>query len=127
MKLALSSLAASLVWALVWIAAPVTVMAQGASSGDGITLYNAQHASLAKAWVDAFTRETGIKVTVRNGEDTELATRLCRKAMPHPPTCSLRRTRRQWSWSTRLNCLLQCPPIFWHKCQRISDRHPVIG
>ena len=84
MKLALSSLAASLVWALVWIAAPVTVMAQGVSSGDGITLYNAQHASLAKAWVDAFTRETGIKVTVRNGEDTELGNQIVQEGNASP-------------------------------------------
>ena len=32
-----------------------------------ITVYNAQHESLTKEWVDAFTAETGIKVTVRQG------------------------------------------------------------
>ena len=41
-----------------------------------ITVYNAQHESLTKEWVDAFTKETGIKVTLRNGDDTELANQI---------------------------------------------------
>ena len=84
MKLALSSLAASLVWALVWIAAPVTVMAQGASSGDGITLYNAQHPNLTKAWADGFTRDSGIKVTCGNGGDTELGNQIVQEGAASP-------------------------------------------
>ncbi|NMN98955.1 iron ABC transporter substrate-binding protein [Antrihabitans stalactiti] len=39
---------------------------------DEILVYNAQHESLTKEWIDAFTKETGIKVTVRQGGDTEL-------------------------------------------------------
>ena len=31
-------------------------------SAEGIVVYNAQHASLTQAWVEAFTKETGIKV-----------------------------------------------------------------
>ena len=49
--------------------APSSTLAQ---SSETITVYNAQHASLTKAWVDAFTAETGIKVTLRQGDDTEL-------------------------------------------------------
>ena len=41
-------------------------------SAEGIVLYNAQHVSLTRLWVEGFTRETGIKVTVRNGGDSEL-------------------------------------------------------
>jgi iron(III) transport system substrate-binding protein len=39
-------------------------------------IYNAQHESLTKEWIDAFTAETGIKVTYRQGGDTELGNQL---------------------------------------------------
>ncbi|NMD57184.1 MULTISPECIES: iron ABC transporter substrate-binding protein [Tsukamurella] len=64
--------------------ASLTITACG-SSGDGaapsssgaaggeLTLYNAQHDTLAKEWVEKFTAETGIKVTIRQGKDSELA------------------------------------------------------
>jgi iron(III) transport system substrate-binding protein len=66
---------ATLVWLLA--AAPATVLAQ-------ITVYNAQHASLTKAWVEGFERETGIKVTVRNGGDTELGNQLVQEGANSP-------------------------------------------
>ncbi|GAA1087974.1 iron ABC transporter substrate-binding protein [Tsukamurella spumae] len=44
----------------------------GAAGGD-LTLYNAQHDSLTKEWVAKFTEQTGIKVTIRQGKDSELA------------------------------------------------------
>lgn len=37
-----------------------------------IVIYNAQHESLTKAWIEAFTKETGIKATYRQGSDLEL-------------------------------------------------------
>ena len=48
------------------------------SSGecDELLIYNAQHESLTKEWIDAFTKETGIKVTYRQGGDTELGNQL---------------------------------------------------
>ena len=48
------------------------------SSGgnDELLIYNAQHESLTKEWIDAFTKETGIKVTWRQGGDTELGNQL---------------------------------------------------
>ena len=66
------------------IAAVVSVLAVvlGAtacsSSGgyDELLIYNAQHESLTKEWIDAFTKETGIKVTYRQGGDTELGNQL---------------------------------------------------
>eukprot|EP00906_Rhabdomonas_costata_P030507 RCo043117 len=57
---------------------------QAAPSADGIVVYNAQHESLTKAWVDAFTQETGIKVTVRNGGDTELGNQLVQESKSSP-------------------------------------------
>lgn len=43
---------------------------------DKLLIYNAQHESLTKEWIDAFTKETGIKVTYRQGGDTELGNQL---------------------------------------------------
>lgn len=43
---------------------------------DGIIVYNAQHASLTKEWVEGFTRDTGIQVTLRQGSDMELANQI---------------------------------------------------
>ena len=46
------------------------------ASNDELLIYNAQHESLTKEWIDAFTKETGIKVTYRQGGDTELGNQL---------------------------------------------------
>jgi iron(III) transport system substrate-binding protein len=64
------------------IALSVLVLVLGAtacSSSEGkdeLLVYNAQHESLTKEWIDAFTKETGIKVTYRQGGDTELGNQL---------------------------------------------------
>ena len=49
-----------------------------------ILVYNAQHASLTQAWAEAFTRETGIKVTLRQGGDTELGNQLVQEGANSP-------------------------------------------
>ncbi|MDP5226569.1 MULTISPECIES: iron ABC transporter substrate-binding protein [Arthrobacter] len=54
------------------------------ASGDGITVYNAQHEALTKSWADEFTKETGIKVTLRNGEDPELANQIIQEGAASP-------------------------------------------
>jgi iron(III) transport system substrate-binding protein len=46
------------------------------SQSDGLLIYNAQHESLTKEWIEAFTKETGIKVTYRQGGDTELGNQI---------------------------------------------------
>ena len=66
------------------VAAVLSVIAVVASAtacssddqGDELLIYNAQHESLTKEWIDAFTKETGIKVTYRQGGDTELGNQL---------------------------------------------------
>jgi iron(III) transport system substrate-binding protein len=55
-----------------------------APSADGITVYNAQHESLTQAWVDGFTHDTGIKVTVRNGDDSELGNQIVQEGAASP-------------------------------------------
>ena len=51
---------------------------------DGLLIYNAQHESLTKEWIDSFTKETGIKVTYRQGGDTELGNQLIAEGASSP-------------------------------------------
>lgn len=55
-----------------------------ADDNDGIVVYNAQHENLVKSWVDGFTKETGIKVTLRNGDDSELGNQLVQEGSASP-------------------------------------------
>ncbi len=57
------------------------VRAQAAAS---ITVYNAQHANLTKAWAEGFTADTGTRVVLRNGSDTELANQLVQEGAASP-------------------------------------------
>jgi iron(III) transport system substrate-binding protein len=63
------------------IAGPSAVLAQDA---QGIVVYNAQHESLTQAWADGFTKETGIKVTLRNGSDSELGNQIVQEGAASP-------------------------------------------
>lgn len=71
---------AALVAASVFLAPQVLA----AESGEGIVVYNAQHENLVKSWVDGFTKETGIKVTLRNGGDSELGNQLVQEGTASP-------------------------------------------
>jgi iron(III) transport system substrate-binding protein len=53
----------------------VGATACGADNGELLS-YNAQHESLTKEWTDAFTKQTGIRVTYRHGGDTEMGNQL---------------------------------------------------
>jgi iron(III) transport system substrate-binding protein len=55
-----------------------------ADNEEGIVIYNAQHENLVQSWVDGFTKETGIKVTLRNGGDTELGNQLVQEGNVSP-------------------------------------------
>lgn len=80
MKISFPSLAGLLALSATLVVAPLSSMAQAAPAvtptAEGIVVYNAQHASLTKAWAEAFTKETGIKVTLRDGGDTELGNQI---------------------------------------------------
>jgi iron(III) transport system substrate-binding protein len=54
----------------------ITACSSSSNDTNEITVYNAQHESLTKEWVDAFTKQTGIKVTLRQGGDTDLGNQL---------------------------------------------------
>lgn len=70
------------------LGAALTLTACGSSSGSGghatLTLYNGQHASTTSAIVAAFTKDTGIKVDVRSGEDPELANQILQEGSASP-------------------------------------------
>ncbi|WP_434724174.1 iron ABC transporter substrate-binding protein [Mesorhizobium sp. RIZ17] len=77
MKIALSTLAGAAL-ALGLISAPAMAEEQG------IIVYNAQHESLAKEWAAGFTKETGIKVTLRNGGDSDFSNQIVAEGAASP-------------------------------------------
>lgn len=80
--LSVTTLAATVaIWPLASTAQPARAVTP---SADGIVVYNAQHVSLSKAWADAFTKESGIRVTMRNGGDTELGNQIVQEGVSSP-------------------------------------------
>jgi iron(III) transport system substrate-binding protein len=69
--------------ALILVAA-APAAGSAAAPAEGILVYNAQHASLTQAWADAFTKETGIRVTLRQGSDSELANQIVQEGKASP-------------------------------------------
>jgi iron(III) transport system substrate-binding protein len=49
-----------------------------------LVVYNAQHDTLTKAWVAAFTAETGVKVEIRQGSDLTMANQLVAEGSASP-------------------------------------------
>ncbi|MDX8478989.1 iron ABC transporter substrate-binding protein [Mesorhizobium sp. VK24D] len=78
MKLALSTLAGAAALALGLTAGPAN------AENAGIIVYNAQHESLAKEWAKGFTKETGIKVTLRNGGDSDFSNQIVAEGAASP-------------------------------------------
>jgi iron(III) transport system substrate-binding protein len=78
MKYALSALAGATALAISLIAGPAL------AEDEGIVVYNAQHENLTKAWAEGFTKETGIKVTVRNGGDSDFSNQIVAEGSSSP-------------------------------------------
>src|SRR6516165_6747792 len=66
------------------IAAAQSISKKAAAQAKSILVYNAQHASLTKAWADAFAHDTGIQVTIRNGGDSELGNQIVQEGSASP-------------------------------------------
>lgn len=77
------SRAAALLSALAFVVG-LTACSSSSDEADGLLIYNAQHESLTKEWIDEFTKETGIKVTYRQGGDTELGNQLIAEGSSSP-------------------------------------------
>src|SRR6476660_4919899 len=58
------------------LAVVLGLTACSSAGNDELLIYNAQHEPLTKEWIDACTKEPGIKVTYRQGGDTELGNQL---------------------------------------------------
>jgi iron(III) transport system substrate-binding protein len=68
-----------------WLAALFASAGAAMAQEDiGIVVYNAQHESLGVAWAEAFTKETGIKVTLRKGGDMEFANQIVQEGAASP-------------------------------------------
>jgi len=66
----------SVLLAVLTLVVGLTSCSSSSKESDALLIYNAQHESLTKEWIDAFTKETGIKVEYRQGGDTELGNQL---------------------------------------------------
>jgi iron(III) transport system substrate-binding protein len=55
-----------------------------AQDPEGILVYSAQHASLTEEWAQAFTAETGIPVTIRQGTDMQMANQIVQEGANSP-------------------------------------------
>ena len=78
------SLATVIVLAGCSAATPAASSTPGAKPSGAITVYNAQHEELTQAWADEFTKETGVTVTLRNGDDSELGNQLVQEGSASP-------------------------------------------
>lgn len=78
------SLATAIALAGCSAATPVPSTTPGTKPSGSITVYNAQHEELTQAWADAFTKETGVSVTLRNGDDSELGNQLVQEGKASP-------------------------------------------
>lgn len=57
---------------------------KASSDGGSVTLYNAQHEDLMKLMTAQFTKETGITVKMRNGDDLEMANQIVQEGDASP-------------------------------------------
>lgn len=69
---------------VVAVASAASVVACSGTPRDELLIYNAQHESLTKEWIDAFTQETGITVRYRQGGDTELGNQIIAEGKNSP-------------------------------------------
>ncbi len=82
MKSVISALSAAAALTLAMASLPPSALSDNPEKS--ITVYNAQHASLGKEWAEAFTRETGIKVVLRNGGDSEMGNQIIAEGKNSP-------------------------------------------
>lgn len=66
------------------VALGLALAAPALAQDKSITVYNAQHESLTQAWADAFTAETGIAVTLRQGSDLEVGNQILQEGANSP-------------------------------------------
>ncbi len=99
------------------------------SSGDSdeLLIYNAQHESLTKEWIDAFTKETGIKVTYRQGGDTEFGNQLVAEGDKSPADVFLTENSPAMAAVERQDCSPIWTPTLSIRFRRNTVRPPASG
>jgi iron(III) transport system substrate-binding protein len=75
---------AAVLGALLVCAALVLSACGGGSGADGITVYNGQHEQTTAALVALFERLTGIKVSVRSGDEAALGNQVLQEGASSP-------------------------------------------
>ena len=65
-------------------AATLPLVARPSRAADTLTLYNGQHRNTTEALVAAFTKATGVPVTIRNAESPELASQIFEEGANSP-------------------------------------------
>lgn len=91
-----------------------------ASDAEGIVVYNAQHESLTKEWIEGFTRDTGIKVTLRNGDDSELGNQIVQEGKASPADVFLTENSPAMVLVDGAGLFAPSSLRPWHKCARPS-------
>jgi iron(III) transport system substrate-binding protein len=72
---------------LLLLSAPLGAVAslrRAHAAADSLTLYNGQHRATTDALADAFTRESGVRVVMRNAESPELASQIMEEGADSP-------------------------------------------
>ncbi|MET0481829.1 MAG: iron ABC transporter substrate-binding protein [Aestuariivirgaceae bacterium] len=82
MRSVISALSAAAALAFAMTSVPTSALSD--NPAKSITIYNAQHASLAKEWAAAFTKDTGIEVVLRNGNDSEMGNQIIAEGKNSP-------------------------------------------
>ncbi|WP_430297013.1 iron ABC transporter substrate-binding protein [Sinomonas sp. B1-1] len=81
---ALAGLALAAVAALGLSACGGSSANQSSQDPNTLVVYNAQHETLTKEWIDQFTAETGIKVDYRQGDDSEMSNQIIQEGANSP-------------------------------------------
>ncbi|KAA0699086.1 iron ABC transporter substrate-binding protein [Neorhizobium sp. P12A] len=84
MILSLARLNRALLFTAAGLGLALMAGAASAQDSEGIVVYNAQHEALTQAWANGFTKETGIKVTIRNGSDMQFANQIVEEGPASP-------------------------------------------
>src|SRR5262245_63863801 len=82
MKFVISALSAAAALTVAMLSLPTSALSD--NPAKSITVYNAQHAGLGKEWTEAFTKETGIEVVLRNGSDSEMGNQIIAEGKNSP-------------------------------------------
>lgn len=80
---------------VIGVAAACALASPVFAQDGGLVIYSSQHAALTREWAQAFTAETGIQITIRQGTDVSMGNQLVQEGANSRPISSSPRTRRR--------------------------------